>query len=172
MNPLFQMNPLLQACLGGVLLCGVVVTLFSRLRSRGKQVTPEPTYLLQFPPSRRHVLGGLSALEKSILQQEVAPKTLHARALPSTRAPDMAKDNQYTPTGFSTQEIRALGRFPDYALLSGVRYPQPCPADFDITRATFRPFRPFRWNYHQTMCMYLFGLFYQHGKSDSTHGED
>ena len=154
MDSLLHMHPLLQACLGGILICSIVATLFSRLRSRGKQVTPEPTYLLQFPPSRRHVLGGLSALEKSILQHDVAPETLHARALPSTRTQDLTKDNQYTPTGFSTQEIRALGRFPDYALLSGVRYPNPCSEDFDITKATFRPFRPFRWNYHQTMCMY------------------
>lgn len=61
----------------------------------------------------------------------------------------------YTPTGFSTRDIRALGRFPDYAKLSGIRYPTPY-VDFDVTKARFRPFRPFRWNYHQTMSLMKF----------------
>jgi hypothetical protein len=141
--------------LGACLLCGIVVILACRLRGRGERASAEPKHLLQFPPSRRHVLGALLALEKSVLEPDVAPESLSAKALPTTRAQDLSKDGQYTPTGFSTQEIRALGRFPDYALLSGVRHPKSCTADFDILKATFRPFRPFRWNYHQTMCMYL-----------------
>lgn len=116
---------------------------------------PDPAHLLQFPPSRRHVLGGLPSLRKLGLglETDTSPSTLQAKALPTTRAQDLSQDDQYTPTGFSTQEIRALGTFPDYASLSGVRHPRPCSADFDISKATFRPFRPFRWNYHQTMCM-------------------
>lgn len=144
--------PLVQLFLGGCMLLGFVVTVTYRLRSRVKQGSTEPTYLLQFPPSRRHVLGGLSALEKSVLEPDMAPRTLQAKALATTRAHDLKKDDQYTPTGFSTQEIRALGRFPDYALLSGVRHPKPCDVNFDISKAMFRPYRPFRWNYHQTMC--------------------
>ncbi|KAH8905793.1 hypothetical protein BR93DRAFT_880422 [Coniochaeta sp. PMI_546] len=138
------------------MLLGFVVTVTYRLRSRVKQGSTEPTYLLQFPPSRRHVLGGLSALEKSVLEPDMAPRTLQAKALPTTRAHDLKKDDQYTPTGFSTQEIRALGRFPDYALLSGVRHPKPCDVNFDISKAMFRPYRPFRWNYHQTMSLMKF----------------
>ena len=57
----------------------------------------------------------------------------------------------YTPTGFSTLDVRALGRFPDYAALSGVRLPHPVDAAWDISRAVFRPYRPFRWRYHQHM---------------------
>lgn len=42
-------------------------------------------------------------------------------------------------------------RLPDYPKLTGVPNPQPLP-DFDITTAKPRPYRPFRWDYHQTMC--------------------
>ncbi len=58
----------------------------------------------------------------------------------------------YTPTGMSIEEIAALGDFPDYATLSGVPLPDPY-QDFEITKAKARPYRPFRWAYHQTMCM-------------------
>lgn len=57
----------------------------------------------------------------------------------------------YTPTGISAEEIQALGDFPDYAKLSGVPLPQTYP-EFDVNRAMPRPYRPFRWAYHQTMC--------------------
>lgn len=65
----------------------------------------------------------------------------------------LTQDNFYTATGFSTQEIRALGRFPDYSVLSGVPNPQPVSPRWDINKAIFRPFRPFRWNYHQHMAL-------------------
>ena len=53
--------------------------------------------------------------------------------------------------GFTMEEIRALGDFPDYATLSGVPLPEAYP-EFDIRTAKPRPFRPVRWAYHQTMC--------------------
>lgn len=64
------------------------------------------------------------------------------------------KSTQYTPTGITLGQIKQLGKFPDYASLSGIPLPAPYPK-FDIERALPRPYRPFRWNYHQTMCMYL-----------------
>lgn len=76
---------------------------------------------------------------------------LKSQALPTVTIPDFDKDGFYTPTGFSTQDIKKLGRFPDYAALSGVRDPNPVPATWDITKAKFRPYRPFRWGYHQHM---------------------
>ncbi|RPB24237.1 hypothetical protein L211DRAFT_752249, partial [Terfezia boudieri ATCC MYA-4762] len=45
-----------------------------------------------------------------------------------------------------------LGLYPDYAALSGVPWPEAC-VDFDPQRALPRPYRPFRWPYHQTMTM-------------------
>ncbi|UPL02048.1 hypothetical protein LCI18_012982 [Fusarium solani-melongenae] len=59
--------------------------------------------------------------------------------------------SQLTATGFSKADIDALGNFPDYAALSGVRLPHPYP-EFDIDKAKARPYRPVRWVYHQTMC--------------------
>jgi hypothetical protein len=41
----------------------------------------------------------------------------------------------------------------DYAALSGVPLPKALP-NFDITKARPRPYRPFRWVYHQHMCAY------------------
>lgn len=38
----------------------------------------------------------------------------------------------------------------DYFILTGVRAPVPL-LDFDIDQAKARPYRPFRWEYHQTM---------------------
>lgn len=61
-------------------------------------------------------------------------------------------DHLFTPTGFTMEEIKALGDFPDYATLSGVPLPKAYP-EFDIKTAMPRPYRPIRWTYHQTMCM-------------------
>ncbi|KAK3400810.1 hypothetical protein B0T20DRAFT_505155 [Sordaria brevicollis] len=119
-----------------------------------KQPKPKPDlpYLLQFPPSRRHVLATLPGFEKVDIQP-VAPETLKSQALPTVTTPDFDKYGFYTPTGFSTQDIKKLGRFPDYAALSGVRDPNPVPENWDIAKAKFRPYRPFRWGYHQHMAL-------------------
>lgn len=132
--------------LGFVILTLVVLAVKHRPRTRKELLrSTQATHLLQFPPSRRHVLDKVGELPPDLLQK---------RALPSTHAVNLGGDDLYTPTGFSTRDIRALGRFPDYAKLSGIRYPTPY-VDFDVTKARFRPFRPFRWNYHQTMCKRL-----------------
>jgi hypothetical protein len=49
------------------------------------------------------------------------------------------------------KEIQELQDFPDYAALSGIALPDPY-LEFDIKKAMPRPYRPFRWAYHQTMC--------------------
>jgi hypothetical protein len=43
---------------------------------------------------------------------------------------------------------------PDYFKLTGAPPPTPL-LDFDIDKAKPRPYRPFRWAYHQTMCAYF-----------------
>jgi hypothetical protein len=113
-------------------------------------------WIFQFPPSRRHTLAGLELKGSAGPDDHVPPEVLRKCAVPSTRTADWDRDDLYTPTGFSTQDIRALGRFPDYSTLTGVRYPEPYGPQFDIKKATFRPFRPFRWTYHQTMAHYRF----------------
>jgi hypothetical protein len=124
-------------------------------------------YRLQFPPSRRHVLAKLPQYESLQPQgkAERTPEVLCSRALPTVTKTDLGDGNFFTPTGFSTREIRALGSFPDYALLSGVPDPEPCSPSWDISKAAFRPFRPFRWNYHQHM-----GKIFLSTLVASTHG--
>ncbi|KAK5655857.1 hypothetical protein OQA88_5396 [Cercophora sp. LCS_1] len=136
----------------------VVLGLALRLFKSRKSPTPaiETPHILQFPPSRRHVLAGLSQFEKSVSTADIPPTILKSHALPSTKAGSLTIPNQYTPTGFSTQDIHLIGRFPDYSLLTGIRAPVPVPPEWDVTRAKFRPYRPFRWNYHQHMALQKF----------------
>lgn len=61
------------------------------------------------------------------------------------------EETTFTPTGISLEEVRLLGDFPNYAELSGIPHPRPY-EDFDIETALPRPYRPFRWAYHQTLC--------------------
>ena len=68
------------------------------------------------------------------------------------------QEERYTPTGLSVAEVKALGDFPDYAALSGVPLPRAYGEEFDVDKALARPYRPFRWAYHQTMCMLGFML--------------
>lgn len=115
-----------------------------------------PDYSDVFPPSRRTALAelksdclsgpGRSAKELS----ETEPD--YSKRVPDNESLNTEVVSQlYTPTGFSVEEIRRLGDFPDYATLSGV----PLPAEyvgFDVNKAKPRPYRPLRWAYHQTMC--------------------
>jgi hypothetical protein len=104
-----------------------------------------PDYSDIFPPCRRHSLG------ESVSALTVPPSTLKEASLPLTMSYLETKTPMFTPCGFSINEIKALGDFPDYAELSGVPLPQPYHG-FDIRKALPRPYRPFRWSYHQTMC--------------------
>lgn len=118
----------------------------------------QPDYVNVFPPSRRSALAELPGastsqkLKELIAAGEPSPETLQKETLPTTRSYDLDNDvPKYTPTGFSTEEIKALGNFPRYDILSGVPLPEPY-EKFDPTTARPRPYRPFRWAYHQTMC--------------------
>lgn len=121
-----------------------------------EKFSPASEYATVFPPSQRHLLPTLikdypsaqqalfgdlqfdeAAFQKNILGWEED----YRDADPST----------YTYTGFSMREIKALGDFPDYSTLTEVPPPEPY-NEFDIDRAIPRPYRPFRWAYHQTMC--------------------
>lgn len=109
-----------------------------------------------FPPSRR---GALANLPSDALQgpgktakqlSEISPD--YRNCLPSEDSWDLDKFADHaTATGFTLEEIKRLGHFPDYAALSGIPLPQEYEG-FDISTAKARPFRPLRWAYHQTMC--------------------
>jgi hypothetical protein len=127
----------------------------------GKESLPSttltPDYVNTFPPSRRSVLPELAEQAsaenaKVLLSTEPSVDCILKEILPTTRSYDLNNDvPKYTPTGFSTDEIKAMGDFPAYDILSGVPLPEPY-QNFDPARALPRPYRPFRWAYHQTMC--------------------
>jgi hypothetical protein len=118
---------------------------------------PNTDFINSFPPSRRFVLPKLaerlSAASREILFSfEPSVDFLRDDSLPTTRSYDLENSSpKYTPTGFSTAEIKALGDFPPYDILSGVPLPEAYEG-FDSAKAIPRPYRPFRWAYHQTMC--------------------
>lgn len=119
--------------------------------------TSQPLYADVFPPHRREALAdlppnsmagpGLSASELSRQPPD------YSRLTPDKDVSDSDDVLQHTtPTGFTVEEIRRLGAFPDYATLSGIPLPSPYET-FNIETAMPRPYRPYRWPYHQTMCM-------------------
>ncbi|KAJ3530381.1 hypothetical protein NM208_g9350 [Fusarium decemcellulare] len=107
-----------------------------------KRVSEDPGYASVFPPSQRATAFGhgaiidLSSGKRHVL--ELSENYKHASPL------------SYVFSGFSVPDILSLGDFPDYARLSGVPLPSPLP-NFNIATAKPRPYRPFRWVYHQTM---------------------
>ncbi|KAF4971756.1 hypothetical protein FSARC_1505 [Fusarium sarcochroum] len=118
---------------------------------------PEPVkksaaadYTTVYPPPQRHVLPEISSEFPSSndVNLSVTPQPL-LRLDEDYRHADPTK---YNFTGFSVDEIRRLGDFPDYAKLSGVSLPEPL-KNFDVDTALPRPYRPFRWAYHQTMSL-------------------
>lgn len=129
-----------------------------KTRQDGATLPPGQEYKHTFPPSRRSALADLT--NSLVSAGGASVKGLVERAHGSDRykcLPDKQNvlaplyKTYSTPTGFTVEDIEALGNFPDYATLSGV----PLPAayiNFDIETALPRPYRPFRWEYHQTMC--------------------
>ncbi|KAF4126251.1 Protein of unknown function (DUF3445) [Geosmithia morbida] len=102
------------------------------------------------PPSQRFVLGQLWTTYK----EAPASSEVLSSLLSIGSDYQLADGSKFVYSGFSVSEIRALGDFPDYAKLSGVPLPTPVP-DFKVDAAFPRPYRPFRWNYHQTMDYWL-----------------
>ncbi|KAL4750888.1 hypothetical protein BDW72DRAFT_203512 [Aspergillus terricola var. indicus] len=115
------------------------------------QLTSPATVL---PPQRRHVLSTLSfSSDNRYKYKEVAETVVLRCPLPMTQDYRQCQEERYTPTGFSVAEVKALGDFPDYAALSGVPLPRAYGEEFDVDKALARPYRPFRWAYHQTMSL-------------------
>lgn len=130
----------------------------SEKKPQGSQASNQG-YPEVFPPLRREALlkvaESLPAEKRKVIGQNVTEKDVLASPLPLTENYMTSEGNKYTGTGFSVDEIKALGDFPDYPELSGVPPPEPY-HDFNLEKAIPRPYRPFRWSYHQTMCMFSF----------------
>lgn len=123
---------------------------FSPDKKSGTSSASPSNYNSALPPQRRHALADLNCEAApwcDVSEEEVRQNLLSISANYKTSPSD-----KYSPMGFSVGEIKGLGDFPDYATLSGVPLPNPYP-EFDISKALPRPYRPFRWAYHQTMCM-------------------
>ena len=121
-------------------------------------VPPTGEYKDAFPPSSRDALArtaqGFSAARQKKLQGSPVDQVEFRKSLiPFTADFRDCGPSTYTPMEISMDEIRALGDFPDYAELSGVPLPRPY-EEFVIEKALPRPYRPFRWAYHQTMCKF------------------
>jgi hypothetical protein len=121
----------------------------SPVKQRSQSLS-ENDYSATLPPSRRSSLVGLDLGIPSGRYGAVSNLTPN-RMIPIDRSYLEVADDFYTPCGFSIAEVKALGDFPDYAALSGMPLPEPY-HDFNIEKALPRPYRPFRWAYHQTMC--------------------
>ena len=113
------------------------------------------SYNHALPPSRREAL--LQQKGAVIRWKEVDESEMRQSLLPMTKDYRTSPGHLYTPTGFSVDDLKALGDFPDYATLSGVPLPQPY-HEHQIDKALPRPYRPFRWSYHQTMCMFQYSF--------------
>ena len=110
-----------------------------------------------FPPSRRNVLANLpegTLTGPGPSAAELARKPAdYSKLVPDKDVCNTEALSQHvTATGFTVEEIKRLGDFPDYATLSGVPLPAPY-ENFNLEKAMPRPYRPFRWAYHQTMSL-------------------
>ena len=118
---------------------------------------PPAEYKDCFPPSSREVLlkvaESLSASQrKKIGALEINREAFTKNVIPFEADYRKCGPSTYTPMEISMAEIEALGDFPDYSKLTGVPLPEAY-NEFEIEKAQARPYRPFRWPYHQTMCM-------------------
>lgn len=124
--------------------------LLSHRASNKSQITTSNTQAVPilvdtFPPSLSHALP-------DFVRHKGSRYGFQIKLLPDKQPADpKIHHNHTTPTGMTLRDIQQLGDFPDYATLSGVPLPDPYP-EFDIAKAMPRPYRPFRWSYHQTMC--------------------
>ena len=111
-----------------------------------------------FPPFQRNTLPKVAEsypqVQKSkLLGGNFNETEFNKNIIPFTTNYRDCGPSTYTPMGFSMEEISTVGDFPDYAELSGVPLPEPY-KEFKIETACARPYRPFRWAYHQTMCKF------------------
>jgi hypothetical protein len=119
--------------------------------------TPQSVdYKDTYPPDRREVLArvfeSLPGDQKDKLQRyDINEVEFQKNVIPFTADYRDCGPSLYTPTKISIGEIKALGDFPDYSVLTDVPLPEAY-TGFQIDTALPRPYRPLRWAYHQTMC--------------------
>lgn len=121
----------------------------------GQKAPTSTEYVSVFPPSQRQALARVAETQphlQAVIARHGLSVELSAASLTPLEANYLDCDNDiFTPTGISLEEVKLLGDFPNYAELSGIPLPEPY-ENFNIENALPRPYRPFRWAYHQTMC--------------------
>ncbi|EFQ34303.1 hypothetical protein CGRA01v4_03873 [Colletotrichum graminicola] len=123
--------------------------------SHGTEKTPgkigqDLSYVNSFPPPQRPKLVELGSQYANVEEVDLATATKPLLKLDADYR--TASPNEFNFSGFSIADIKSLGDFPDYATLSGVPLPSPL-TGFNVDKAVPRPYRPFRWAYHQTMSL-------------------
>lgn len=120
-------------------------------------IPPPVDYKDVFPPSSRELLAEAAKdlpldQQRKFGSREIEPEEFRKNVISFTSDFRQCGPSTYTPTYVSMEEVEALGDFPDYSKLTGVPLPKPY-TEFKIETALARPYRPFRWAYHQTMGM-------------------
>ena len=119
---------------------------------------PPVDYKNILPPSQRETLTNVtesyaSRDQERLLGDEIDEDVVKKNIIPFEADYRECRPSTYTCMGFSMEEVRKLGDFPDYSKLSGFPLPDAY-KEFNIETAVARPYRPFRWAYHQTMCIF------------------
>ena len=109
-----------------------------------------------FPPPCREALASAAKTlskeqQRRLRGNEIDHDEFKKNIIPFTADYRECGPSSHTCMKISMDEVRALGDFPNYAELCGVPLPQHY-KEFKIETAMPRPYRPFRWAYHQTMC--------------------
>lgn len=162
----------------GLALLGTTVTYIILTRSRGgrarkastaktpprslspakKQSASPAAYATDYkdvlPPPRREAMLSMKSNIPKTASEQISEEHVLKNILPMTQNYETAEDGLYTSMGFSVKEVKEMEDLPDYSALSGVPLPNAY-EEFKIEKALPRPYRPFRWNYHQTMCMFI-----------------
>ncbi|KAJ4298263.1 hypothetical protein N0V90_006162 [Kalmusia sp. IMI 367209] len=134
---------------------------FSGSKTPPRSLSPEkelagsvPDYSDVYPPSRKTALADIPGFASKLgkTQEALVVSAEKKECVPLCTELHDANKTMCTPCDFTVEEIDALGDFPDYATLSGIPLPQPY-HEFDVQKAKPRPYRPFRWAYHQTMSL-------------------
>ena len=120
---------------------------------------PPSPYRDIFPPSIRGNLLALKSASKSLFSGlgtqsgkiDVDQLVTVNNVIPFEQDYREASSSTFTPMGVTVGEVKALGDFPDYSRLSSVALPEAY-KEHKLATAIPRPYRPFRWAYHQTMC--------------------
>jgi hypothetical protein len=118
-----------------------------------KSAPSNPPFSSVFPPTNREGLLRLTAAGETahVFPSTIDPQTFQSKLIAWDADYRSYPDGTVLLSGITLGEVRSLGDFPDYWVLSDVPEPEEY-TGFELDKAVHRPYRPFRWGYYQTMC--------------------